>query len=69
MNKDKLIGTDVSADVRAIFAKYGFTKTATAFIAEIMEISIDEADARWDKWMDDNVYTSLFNPIIAGDEE
>lgn len=69
MSKDRFVGMDVVADLRAVFTKYGFTKTTIAFIAELMEISIDEADKRWDEWMEDNYYFNLFNPIIAGDED
>lgn len=69
MNKDKIVNTDVVADLRAVFTKHGHTKTTIAFIAEVMEISIDEANKRWDEWMEDNFYFNLFNPIIAGDED
>ena len=69
MNKDRVVGMDVVADLRAVFTKYGYTKTIIAFIAETMEISIDEADKRWDEWMEDTYYFNLFNPIIAGDDD
>ena len=68
MDKEKLTGTNVSKELKAVFLKYGFTSTAIAFIAEAMEISMDEASDRWDAWMEDDFYTSLFNPILAGDE-
>jgi hypothetical protein len=67
VDKNKIVSADVSKDLKAVFTKYGFTNTAVAFIAEAMEISIDEANDRWDAWMEDDVYTSLFNPILAGD--
>lgn len=68
MDKNKIVSADVSKDLKAVFTKYGFTNTAIAFIAQAMEITLDEANARWDEWMEDDFYTSLFNPIIAGDE-
>jgi hypothetical protein len=67
MNKDTIKERDVMTDLKAVFTKYGFTSTAVAFIAQVLEIDISEADKRWDDWMDDSYYNSLFNPIIAGE--
>ena len=67
MNKDTIKERDVMKDLRALFSKYGVVSTSVAFIAQALEIDISEADKRWDAWMDDNYYTSLFNPIIASE--
>ena len=67
MNKDTIKERDVMTDLKNVFTKYGFTSTTVAFIAQAMEISYEEADKRWDDWMDDNYYHSLFNPIISGE--
>jgi hypothetical protein len=67
MNKDTIKERDVMTDLKAVFSKYGVVSTSVAFIAQVLEIDISEADKRWDDWMDDSYYTSLFNPIIAGE--
>jgi hypothetical protein len=67
MNKDTIKERDVITDLKTLFSKYGVVSTSVAFIAQALEIDITEADKRWDDWMDDSYYTSLFNPIIAGE--
>jgi hypothetical protein len=67
MNKDTIKERDVMTDLKALFSKYGLVSTSVAFIAHALEIDISEADKRWDDWMDDSYYTSLFNPIISGE--
>jgi hypothetical protein len=67
MNKDIIKERDVMTDLKAVFSKYGVVSTSVAFIAQALEIDISEADKRWDAWMDDSYYTSLFNPVISGE--